>query len=124
MPDEMSADDRAALIELEHSLWRTETRGDRAYMEKTLAPDFFEFGRSGRTYTRTQTLDARVDPFEATLHNFDLRLIAPGVALVTYVSEAQFGSVTEIGNRSSLWTRSGGAWRLRFHQGTAVHRTA
>ena len=37
---------------LEESLWRAETRFDRKYMDAVLAPDFAEFGRSGRRYDR------------------------------------------------------------------------
>jgi hypothetical protein len=118
MPLELTAEDRAALAALEESLWRTETRGDRGHMERTLAPDFFEFGRSGRTYTRAQALDAIVEPFEARLKNIVMRLVAPNVVLVTYMSEAVFGTIKETGNRSSLWTKGESGWQLR--QGTVV----
>jgi hypothetical protein len=36
--------------QLEESLWRPQTRFDREYTDNILAPDFFEFGRSGRVY--------------------------------------------------------------------------
>jgi hypothetical protein len=118
MPLEPSTQDRAALIALEESLWRAETRFDLDYMERTLAPDFFEFGRSGRAYTRAQVLGVPFEPFDAFLNNFDVRLIDTNVALVTYVSEVVYGNAKEIGNRSSLWTRDKGRWQIRFHQGT------
>jgi len=41
---------------LEEDLWRAETRFDNALMEKVFAPDFFEFGQSGRTYARAEML--------------------------------------------------------------------
>jgi hypothetical protein len=53
-----------------------------------------------------------------SLAKFAVRSIAADVALVTYVSEVTYGEVTEVANRSSLWTRYEGAWRIRFHQGT------
>ena len=40
---------------LEESLWRHETRFDRDYLQRVLHPDFFEFGRSGRVWTRDDT---------------------------------------------------------------------
>jgi hypothetical protein len=46
--------DYEKLKQLEESLWRSETRFDNEYMNRTLAPDFFEFGRSGRAYTREE----------------------------------------------------------------------
>jgi hypothetical protein len=33
---------------LEESLWKSKTRFDLYHQEKVFAPDFFEFGRSGR----------------------------------------------------------------------------
>lgn len=48
--------DLEKLKQLEESLWIAETRFDIEYMEKILAPTFFEFGRSGRRYERNDTL--------------------------------------------------------------------
>jgi hypothetical protein len=111
------------LRELEESLWRPGTRFDRAHMDGTLHADFFEFGRSGRTYTRDQCLDAAPAPFAATLHDFAVHPVVDGVAQATYVSEVHHGDdPTEYANRSSLWVREGDRWRLRFHQGTPVER--
>ena len=53
-----SLDDKdfAKLKQLEASLWIAKTRFDNDYMEQILAPDFFEFGRSGKIYQREETL--------------------------------------------------------------------
>lgn len=112
--------DIKTLYDLEVSLWRPETRFDAAQMEATLAPDFFEFGRSGRTYRRDETLAAEPTPFtiRLPLPRFDARLIAPDVALITYISDVDFPGGREVANRSSLWSREHGRWRIRFHQGT------
>jgi len=112
----------AELERLEESLWRAETRFDPDYMERVLAPDFCEFGRSGRVYRREDTLAVAPIPFEARfpLPEFAARLIAPDVALVTYRSEVAFGDLAEHGNRSSLWSRDNAGWTMRFHQGTAL----
>jgi hypothetical protein len=114
--------DLAQLPALEHSLWAEDTRFDRALMDRTFAPDFFEFGRSGRRYTRDEMLFGPLDTQEidATLHNLALHPLAQDVVLVTYQSEAHYPEGTEWGNRSSIWDRSSGAWQLRFHQGTAI----
>jgi hypothetical protein len=120
----LSADEHDELRRLEESLWRAETRFDREHMNEVLAPDFFEFGRSGRVYRREDTLDVPADvaaqPINARLPlaKFAVRLIAADVALVTYVSHVTYGEVTEAANRSSLWSRHAGGWRIRFHQGT------
>lgn len=114
------AGQRADLPSLEHSLWRAETRFDRALMGATFAPDFFEFGRSGRRYTREEMLFDQADrqEIDATLHNLTTHALSPGLALVTYISEVRFPDGTEWANRSSIWDRSSGRWLLHFHQGT------
>ena len=116
----LSEADLKELTRLEECMWRDETRFDTEFMERHLAPDFFEFGRSGRTYTRAQTL--AVGPQSASavipLPNLTIRLLAPDVAQLTYYSVVTFGDDTEHGRRSSIWTRSNGTWVMRFHQGT------
>jgi hypothetical protein len=118
----LTTDEHDQLRRLEESLWRAETRFDRDHMNEVLAPDFFEFGRSGRVYRREDTLDVPAQPIYATLPlgKFAVRSIAADVALVTYVSEVTYAEVKEVANRSSLWSRHPGGWRIRFHQGTPV----
>ena len=118
-----TADEHDQLRLLEESLWRAETRFDRDHMNEVLAPDFLEFGRSGRVYRRQDILDdLHPQPIDATLPlaSFAVRSITADVALVTYVSEVTYGEVKEVANRSSLWSRHAGGWRIRFHQGTPV----
>jgi hypothetical protein len=52
------------------------------------------------------------------LPNFRARYLADDVVQVTYVSEVVNDGCKELGNRSSIWSRIEGAWKLRFHQGT------
>ena len=118
---EASDQDYEKLRELEESMWRSETRFDQTYMDRILAPDFFEFGRSGRIYRREDTLGAPRMEISAKLplENFEVHLIDTNVALVTYVSEATYDDV-QIANRSSIWSKTEWGWQLRFHQGTPV----
>ena len=90
-------------------------------MEATLAPDFVEFGRSGRVYSREDTLALEPESFRAKLplENWQAHRLSPDIALVTYVSEVERDG-TERANRSSIWSRTETGWRLRFHQGTPV----
>lgn len=104
---------------LEQTLWRTETRHDRALMDATFAPDFHEFGRSGRRYTREDLLpNGETQEIDATLHTLTVTQISPDVALVTYTCELRRPTGPEWANRASLWDRASGRWPLRFHQGT------
>lgn len=115
----LPAADRELLRRLEESLWRSETRFDQAHMERVLAPDFLEFGRSGRTYDRDSCLAA--EPFEIDavipLPRFSVTALDGDTALVTYVSEVRYEEVLRA-NRASIWSRVPDGWQLRFHQGT------
>ncbi|MCU0769839.1 MAG: nuclear transport factor 2 family protein [Burkholderiaceae bacterium] len=117
---ELSAEDRRALTRLEEAMWREETRFDKAFMEQALAPDFFEFGRSGRTYTRQQILDLPREPIVAQrlLEDLRVRLLDANTAQLTYNSRVCYHDIVESARRSSIWSRSGDTWVLRFHQGT------
>ena len=119
---EINEQDRRELEALEEGLWRAETRFDREWMEGVLAPDFFEFGRSGRVYSREATLNFPAQPIDARLplKDFDARLLSPDVAQTTYITTVVYAGQEQVANRSSLWLRTEGGWRLLFHQATAV----
>ncbi len=119
---QLTPEDIHELQKLEECLWRSQTRFDRGFMDQTLAYDFFEFGRSGRSYRRDETLSAPSQTIHAVLplKDFTVHLIETNVVLVTYVSEVTYGDVIEYGRRSSLWSKSIDGWQLRFHQGTPI----
>lgn len=119
---EFGEHDRRELELLEEGLWRAETRFERAWMERVLAPGFFEFGRSGRVYSREDTLGIPARPIDARLpfKDFDVHLLSPDIAQVTYTSVETYEGEEQIANRSSLWSRTGDGWQLLFHQATAV----
>ena len=106
----------------ELALLDPDVRGNREQARDYLAVDFEEFGASGRAWTRDEILDllgneAYVPP---AMEGFKCKLIAPGVALVTYRTvrtDAETGT-PKIVNRSSIWIEEDGHWRGRFYQGT------
>lgn len=113
--------ERQDLEVLEESLWVSKTRFDKEYMESILDKDFFEFGRSGRTYTRAECINTIPQEINANLPlvNFNVHIIAEHVRLVTYISEILDKEIKRA-NRSSLWRRRDGQWHLCFHQGTPI----
>ena len=117
---ELSQSDLETLERLEEELWREETRFNLARMDEIMAPDFFEFGRSGRVYQRQEVLAAAPETIEARfpLQQFRVRLLAHDVAQVTYNSVVKYDGVYLYGRRSSIWSRGPLGWVLRFHQGT------
>ena len=117
---ELRREDRDELERLEEELWRPETRFDNRRMKELMAPDSLEFGRSGRIYRREDSLGLPPGPIDAVLPlpGFSARLLHPDVAQVTYDSAVTYDGVVQRARRSSIWSRTPGGWRLRFHQGT------
>jgi hypothetical protein len=117
---ELSREDRDTLQRLEEDLWRAETRYDDRYMRDVMAPDFLEFGRSGRVYRREDSLVVPRRPIDAVLPlpGFSARLLHHDVAQVTYNSVVTYDGVVQRARRCSIWSRTPDGWVLRFHQGT------
>jgi hypothetical protein len=113
-------EDWEALERLEGSLWRNETRFDKAYMDRILSEDYWEVGRSGRVYSRELALNAPARPIEARLPFDDLKMrqLAEGVMLLTYSIQDEYEGRLRRARRCSIWSHAPGGWRLTFHQGT------
>lgn len=91
--------------------------------ERMMAPDHWEVGASGQCYSRDFILKtlAHNRPVDAeaagwTCSDFGLRQLGLETYLLTYTLD-QSGRVTR---RATIWQRSGGAWRILYHQGTIV----
>ena len=111
---------------LEIELHRLETRQSKERLEQLLHPDFVEFARDGRRYSRSEVLaefsapGAALEPVH--VDRIELAEIAGGAVLVTYSSahtDAN-GQLYRHTLRSSLWVETATGWRMRFHQGTPI----
>jgi hypothetical protein len=110
------------LERLELLLMDPAVRRDRERVAGLLAEDFQEFGSSGRVWTREMTLDElpRETYSPPVVECFECRMLGGDVALVTYRavrSNEATGELT-VTLRSSIWVRTSGNWKMRFHQGT------
>lgn len=110
------------LRRLEEELHLPETRRNVTRLRMLLHPDFEEFGRSGRRYSRDEVLLELPDGDHGVIRvdEFQVSLIADGVALLTYRSahvDAR-GVRSCVTLRSSLWIETATSWQMRFHQGT------
>jgi hypothetical protein len=116
----LSTEDLAELTSLEESMWRSDKRFDLAFQQRCFAPDFMEFGRSGRVYARDEMILTVARSIDALLPLSDLRvrLLTMDVAQVLYNSRVVCDGVVQHGRRSSIWSRTPTGWELRFHQGT------
>lgn len=116
----------AALLAREPVTHRREVIGDAAAFAREIAPDFWEWGASGRRYDRAhvravvlERLAGRLpDSLDEgfTIEDAAVRLLAPGLYQITYTLHGQ-GRVTR---RSTLYREAGGAFQAVFHQGTIV----
>ncbi len=106
------------LLALEERLHQTSVRTDPQSLERLLADGFREFGSSGTTYTRRETIDALAEaaPQARTMRDFTMVLASPRVALVTYRTQSHESETL----RSSLWIDGDDGWQMLFHQGTRV----
>lgn len=113
------------LQSLEVELHQSAARASAPRLDALLHADYREFGRSGRQYTKAQILrrlPQESAPKDMRSENFELKVLGPGVALLTYLS----WTVTPDGVcerhtlRASIWQQSERGWQMRFHQGTAA----
>lgn len=113
-PEETSTSDR--IVALEQELLDPQVRADASRVAVLLAPDFEEFGVSGRMWTKDAMMAALAEdsPTELSMDVLNVDVLDDSTALLTYRTAGRAGSAL----RSSLWRRSGDQWRLRFHQGT------
>ncbi|SFR97977.1 RNase HI [Agrococcus baldri] len=104
----------AEVVRLERSLLSDEVRADPASVAALLHPEWEEIGVSGRRWSRDELL-AEIAPLPSPV---ELELLAThelgdDTLLILWRSAGD-----EPALRSSLWVRTGGRWRQRFHQGT------
>jgi hypothetical protein len=113
---------RHELMALERALMQPAVRASRERLDALLCDDFREIVATGRTFGKDDVLQRLPGKagvgFGAT--QFEVRAIAPGVALIVYRATRQERGVTAHSLRSSLWRCEAGRWRMAFHQGTPL----
>ena len=105
---------------LELALLQPAIRKDAEQLARLLAEDFVEIGSVGAAFTRAEILEALAgeSPTQWTIKDLKARLLADGVALVTYRASRVRNGKRVDSLRSSIWKREAGRWRMAFHQGT------
>lgn len=113
----------AHFLSLETALQTKEVRCSKTRLLEILAPDFHEFGRSGRRYDLAETLSgltAETTVTRTAIEDFTISLLSEKIVLATYRGIRLEDDGTEmLSNRSSIWRLDAdGRWRMVFHQGT------
>ena len=119
-PDQRDADLQLA-IDGELRLLQAQTRQTPAEVAALLDPEFFEFGASGRRWSRPAIIEMLASESSeggevAVALDVAATRIGPGIVLVTYISENDERRCY----RSSIWRRTATGWRVVFHQGTPI----
>jgi hypothetical protein len=100
------------LCSLEERLSQLEVRKSVKELEALLADDFIEFGSSGCIFNKRQVIDGLVNksPVQMTLMDFNVKLLAPDVALTTY--RVVKHKERKYSLRSSIWNgkKASGRW--------------
>lgn len=109
------------LLSLEVAVARRDESAVPEGLASLIAPNFVEFGSSGRTWDTTSIVAslARPNPDTITIDEFVAHPLSETVVLVTYrMDEISPSGAKRRRLRSSIWIRSGDRWVMRFHQGT------
>jgi hypothetical protein len=110
-------------FDLETSLHKKEVRNSREKVAELIADDFVEFGKSGGTFNKQDTLNGLAEEkidLQIEISNFAIKQLSSEVTLVTYTAVMlDRDAVTKVStNRSSVWILRDGKWQMVFHQGT------
>jgi len=110
------------LRHLEEQLLHPKVRSSAQDVAALLTEDFLEFGSSGCIFTKQQIIESLLQEVltRRTLSDFRTKMLAPGVALVTYraVRQDEVEEQEACSLRSSIWRWEEGRWQMVFHQGT------
>lgn len=109
---------------LEEELFEPAVRASQQALDRLLANDFVEFGRSGGVHDKAEVIRSLAGDHSERLdmpaaRDFVLRSLADDVVLLTYLSfRVANGREVRHTLRSSVWRFIDGRWQMVFHQGT------
>ena len=110
---------KAEIKKLEEKLLSNEVRNSEEELNKLLADDFLEYGKSGDVYTKKNVIEDLLqeeNKITITLLDFEVKLLAENVILALYKTKTSNNKVVL---RSSIWKKHITlGWQIIFHQGT------
>jgi hypothetical protein len=117
-----------SLITAEKGFISAAKKHDADYFKRTLTDDYLFVGYDGQVHDRQEELgDLSSDSMDLTTYNMRVMELGEGVAVVTYdvvlqvPPEEDQGPPPRYQHWSSVWTRQGGQWKLKFQQATPTH---
>ena len=114
--------DYTFLFDLEKQLHSFSSRSNEQKIATLLGQNFFEFGSSGKIWSREDILErlpTEDQSVQIESEDYKATPLADDVVLVTYVSKrvSADAPTTEF-LRSSVWRKNPNGWQMEFHQGT------
>jgi hypothetical protein len=116
------------LIANEKTFVAAAKKGDVEYFKRTLADDYSQVGIDGQLHDRQEILgELSSGGVELTPYNLIVVELGEEAAIVTYdlimhiPAEEDQGPPPRYQHWSSVWTRQGDAWKLKFQQTTPTH---
>jgi len=109
------------IIEMELKLLDKNVRNDKNELNKCISKDFIEYGASGKLYTYNETLQLSSNEekqIEYKILKMDAKRLSKNIILLLYTIEIKRENENIITNRSSIWKKEFGSWKIIFHQGT------
>lgn len=107
-------------VAIERHLLVPTMRRSLATIEKLLHPDFVQVTPDGRTWSRSDILDAITNDTASAERlvgdDFQGSSLDENTVLITSATQDRQGRV----RRTSIWTRTDSTWLLRFHQATTI----
>jgi hypothetical protein len=116
------------LIAAEKSFIAAAKKGDAEYFKRTFTDDYSQVGSDGQLHTREEIL-GEFGSGGVELLPYDIKVLELGEneGIVTYDVVLQIPPVEDQGappryqHWSSVWTKQGDNWKLKFQQTTPTH---
>lgn len=107
----------AHILKLEMDLLDNQVRSDPTRFGPLLDDTFFEFGKSGGSFTKDDCMRAgSLGSVRLSISQFRLQSIGDRAVLAVYRTVDE--ETGKAANRSSIWKSDGNRWKMIFHQGT------
>ena len=113
------------LFDLEKQLHSFEVRSSKSKISKLLTDDFFEFGSSGKIWSREDILShLPTEDGQTKIESYDYKATAlsDSTILVTYISKRILGETVQAEFlRSSIWQLENNEWKMKFSSKKNTH---
>ena len=126
-PEKTLTAEGQSVVSAEKDLIAARKKGDARYLRNILTDDFSYVGIDGQLLNRREALDELGGTADLMTYNLKVVSVTDSVAIVTYDVIVRVPPVEDQGpppryqHISSVWSKQGDSWKLKFQQTTASH---